>query len=443
MFNQLAERFESIFRDLRGLGKITDSNIQQTSREIRRVLLEADVNIVVAKDFVNRVKDRAEGTKVLKSVKPGEQFIKIIHDELVALLGNDVKSLELGSKKPAVILMAGLQGAGKTTTCGKLAFLLKKQKKSVLLAAADVYRPAAIEQLVQVGKSIDVPVYEEGAGDPVAICQSAVDEAKASKTDVVILDTAGRLHVDGEMMNEIQEISEAVSPNETMFVVDGMTGQDAVNSAKAFAAALPLTGTILTKLDGDARGGAAVSIAAVTGVPIKFIGVSEKVEGLEAFDPERIVNRILGLGDVVSLVEKAQDLFDENDAKKLEEKLKNATFDLEDFREQLKQIKSMGSLNQIMGMMPGMNRKLMKGMDFDDKKLIWTDAIISSMTFEERKNPIIIDGSRRSRISKGSGRTVQEINQLLKQFTEMKKMMKKMGKMKLPKNLKNQMLGLN
>ena len=443
MFNQLAERFESIFRDLRGLGKITDSNIQQTSREIRRVLLEADVNIVVAKDFVNRVKDRAEGTKVLKSVKPGEQFIKIIHDELVALLGNDVKSLELGSKKPAVILMAGLQGAGKTTTCGKLAFLLKKQKKSVLLAAADVYRPAAIEQLVQVGKSIDVPVYEEGAGDPVAICQSAVDEAKASKTDVVILDTAGRLHVDGEMMNEIQEISEAVSPNETMFVVDGMTGQDAVNSAKAFAAALPLTGTILTKLDGDARGGAAVSIAAVTGVPIKFIGVSEKVEGLEVFDPERIVNRILGLGDVVSLVEKAQDLFDENDAKKLEEKLKNATFDLEDFREQLKQIKSMGSLNQIMGMMPGMNRKLMKGMDFDDKKLIWTDAIISSMTFEERKNPIIIDGSRRSRISKGSGRTVQEINQLLKQFTEMKKMMKKMGKMKLPKNLKNQMLGLN
>ena len=401
MFNQLAERFESIFRDLRGLGKITDSNIQQTSREIRRVLLEADVNIVVAKDFVNRVKDRAEGTKVLKSVKPGEQFIKIIHDELVALLGNDVKSLELGSKKPAVILMAGLQGAGKTSTCGKLAFLLKKQKKSVLLAAADVYRPAAIEQLVQVGKSIDVPVYEEGAGDPVAICQSAVDEAKASKTDVVILDTAGRLHVDGEMMNEIQEISEAVSPNETMFVVDGMTGQDAVNSAKAFAAALPLTGTILTKLDGDARGGAAVSIAAVTGVPIKFIGVSEKVEGLEAFDPERIVNRILGLDDVVSLVEKAQDLFDENDAKKLEEKLKNATFDLEDFRDQLKQIKSMGSLNQIMGMMPGMNRKLMKGMDFDDKKLIWTDAIISSMTFEERKNPIIIDGSRRSRISKG------------------------------------------
>ena len=443
MFNQLAERFESIFRDLRGLGKITDSNIQQTSREIRRVLLEADVNIVVAKDFVNRVKDRAEGTKVLKSIKPGEQFIKIIHDELVALLGDDVMPLELGSKKPAVILMAGLQGSGKTTTCGKLALLLKKQKKSIMLAAADVYRPAAIEQLVQVGKSIDVPVYEQGAGDPVAICQSAVDEAKASKTDVVILDTAGRLHVDGEMMNEIQEISEAVSPNEIIFVVDGMTGQDAVNSAKAFSAALPLTGTILTKLDGDARGGAAVSISAVTGVPIKFIGVSEKVEGLEPFDPERIVNRILGFGDVVSLVEKAQDLVNEDDAKILEEKLKNATFDLDDFRKQLKQIKSMGSLNEIMGMMPGMNRKMMKGLDFDDRQIIWTDAIISSMTFEERRNPTIIDGSRRSRIAKGSGRTVQEINQLLKQFTEMKKMMKKMGKMKIPKNLKNQMMGLN
>jgi len=280
MFNQLADRFESILRDLRGLGKITDSNIQQTSREIRRVLLEADVNFKVAKAFVNRVKDRAEGTKVLKSVKPGEQFIKIIHDELVNLLGKDATPLELGSKKPAVILMAGLQGSGKTTTCGKLAFALKKQGKSVLLTAADVYRPAAIEQLIQVGKTVDVPVYEQGAGDPVDICQSAVEEAGASKVDVVILDTAGRLHVDGEMMTEIQEIAEAVNPIEVLFVVDGMTGQDAVNSAKAFSAALKLTGTILTKLDGDARGGAAVSITEVTGVPIKFIGVSEKQDGL-------------------------------------------------------------------------------------------------------------------------------------------------------------------
>ena len=443
MFNQLANRFDLIFRNLRGLGKITDSNIQQTSREIRRVLLEADVNLEVTKEFVDRVKDRAEGTKVLKSVKPGEQFIKIIHDELVTLLGKEVKPLELGSKKPAVILIAGLQGSGKTTTCGKLANLLKKQKKSVLLTAGDVYRPAAIDQLVQVGKSINVPVYEQGAGDPVAICQSAVEEAQATKTDVVILDTAGRLHVDGEMMTEIQEIAEAVSPNEILFVVDGMTGQDAVNSAKAFSAALSLTGTILTKLDGDARGGAAVSITAVTGVPIKFIGVSEKTDGLEPFDPKRIVDRILGFGDVVTLVEKAQEVVDEDQAKQLEKKLKDATFDLEDFKDQLKQLKSMGSLNQIVGMMPGMNRKMMKGMDLDDRQLSWTEAIISSMTVAERKDPTIIDGSRRIRIAKGSGRSVQEINQLLKQFNQMKKMMKKMGKMKLPKNLKQQIMGLN
>ena len=293
------------------------------------------------------------------------------------------------------------------------------------------------------GKSIDVPVFEQGAGDPVAICQSAVEEAKASNADVVILDTAGRLHVDGEMMTEIQDIAEALKPVEILFIVDGMTGQDAVNSADAFSAALPLTGTILTKLDGDARGGAAVSIAEVTGVPIKFIGISEKMDGLEVFDPKRIADRILGFGDVVSLVEKAKDIVDETEAKKLEKKLKDATFDLEDFRSQLDQLKKMGPLNQIVGMMPGMNRKMMKGLDLDDRQLSWTDAIISSMTPAERKNPSIIDGSRRSRISKGSGRPVQEINQLLKQFAEMKKMMKKMGKMKLPKNLKQQMMGLN
>lgn len=293
------------------------------------------------------------------------------------------------------------------------------------------------------GKSIDVPVFKQGAGDPVAICQSAIEEAKASKTDVVILDTAGRLHVDGEMMTEIQEIAEVAQPVEILFIVDGMTGQDAVNSAEAFSAALTLTGTILTKLDGDARGGAAVSITEVTGVPIKFIGVSEKPDGLEPFDPNRIADRILGFGDVISLVEKAKDVVDQTEAKKLEKKLKDATFDLEDFRSQLDQLKKMGPLNQIVGMMPGVNRKMMKGLDLDDRQLSWTDAIISSMTPAERKNPSIIDGSRRSRISKGSGRPVQEINQLLKQFAEMKKMMKKMGKMKLPKNLQEQMMGLN
>tara|TARA_B100000378_G_scaffold173995_1_gene140317 strand:- start:437 stop:1768 length:1332 start_codon:yes stop_codon:yes gene_type:complete len=443
MFNQLADRFDTIFRNLRGLGKITDSNIQQTSREIRRVFLEADVNFKVTKAFVKRVKNRAEGTKVLKSVKPGEQFIKIIHDELVKLLGEKAKPLELGSKKPAVILMAGLQGSGKTTTCGKLAALLKKQGKSVLLAAADVYRPAAITQLQQVGKMVGVPVYEQGAGDPVAICQSAVEEAGASNTEVVILDTAGRLHVDGEMMSEVQEIAEAVSPHEILFIVDGMTGQDAVNSAVAFSAALKLTGTILTKLDGDSRGGAAVSISEVTGVPIKFIGVSEKPDGLEVFDPKRIVDRILGFGDVVTLVEKAQEGISEDEAAKLEKKLKNATFDLEDFSAQLKHLQNMGPLDQIMGMMPGMNRKMMKGLDLDDRQLVWTEAIISSMTLAERRDPAIINGSRRTRIARGSGRTVQEVNQLLKQFSQMKKMVKKMSKMKLPKNLKHEMMGLN
>ena len=443
MFNQLADRFDTIFRNLRGLGKITDSNIQQTSREIRRVLLEADVNFKVTKAFVKRVKDRAEGTKVLKSVKPGEQFIKIIHDELVKLLGEKAKPLELGSKKPAVILIAGLQGSGKTTTCGKLAALLKKQGKSVLLTAADVYRPAAIAQLQQVGETVDVPVYEQGAGDPVVICQSAVEEAGASNTDVVILDTAGRLHVDGEMMSEVQEIAVAVNPHEILFVVDGMTGQDAVNSAEAFSAALKLTGIILTKLDGDARGGAAVSISEAIGVPIKFIGVSEKPDGLEVFDPKRIVDRILGFGDVVSLVEKAQEGVSEDEAAKLEKKLKDATFDLEDFSDQLKQLQNMGPLNQIMGMMPGVNQKMMKVLDLDDRQLVWTKAIISSMTPVERRDPTIINGSRRMRIAQGSGRTVQEVNQLLKQFAQMKKMMKKMCKMKLPKNLKHEMIGLN
>ena len=290
---------------------------------------------------------------------------------------------------------------------------------------------------------VGVPVYEQGAGDPVVICQSAVEEAVASNTEVVILDTAGRLHVDGEMMSEVQEIAEAVSPHEILFIVDGMTGQDAVNSAVAFSAALKLTGTILTKLDGDSRGGAAVSISEVTGVPIKFIGVSEKPDGLEVFDPKRIVDRILGFGDVVTLVEKAQEGISEDEAAKLEKKLKNATFDLEDFSAQLKHLQNMGPLDQIIGMMPGMNQKMMKGLDLDDRQLVWTEAIISSMTLAERRDPTIINGSRRMRIARGSGRTVQEVNQLLKQFAQMKKMVKKMSKMKLPKNLKHEMMGLN
>ena len=429
MFEQITDRFDTIFRRLRGLGKITDTNIQETSREIRRVLLEADVNLQVARDFITHVKVKAEGTKVLKSIKPGEQYIKIIYEELIHVLGDETAEIDLNGK-PSVILMAGLQGSGKTTTCAKLAKMFTNQNKKVLMVAADVYRPAAIEQLQSLGRQIDVPVYDEGLGDPVAICVNAVAKAKSEKVDIVILDTAGRLHIDGEMMNEIQHIWDEVKPNEILFVADSMTGQDAVTSAKAFSEALPLTGTILTKLDGDARGGAAVSIRQVTGTPIKFAGVSEKMDGLEPFNPKQMADRILGFGDVISLVEKAELVTDEIEVAKLEKKMRGNEFNLEDFQQQLMQLKKMGSLQQLMGMMPGINRKMLKGMDMDDRQLLWTEAIINSMTPSERSKPNLIDGSRRKRISLGSGRSLQEVNQLLKQFAQMKKMMKQFGKMK-------------
>ena len=430
MFDQITERFDTVLRNLRGLGKITDKNIQETAREIRRILLEADVNFQVTRDFVKRVQERSAGTKVLKSVKPGEQFIKIIHDELATLLGNEPVPLEFAKKGQTVILMAGLQGSGKTTTCVKLANRFKDQGKSALLVAADVYRPAAIKQLQVLADEIAVPVFEMGQDDPVKICSAAVEEAALSKLDCVILDTAGRLHVDGEMMVEIQQIAEAVKPTETLFVADGMTGQDAVHSAQAFNEALEITGTILTKLDGDARGGAAMSITAITKKPVKFIGISEKTDGLEVFDPQRMADRILGLGDVVTLVEKAQKVVAESETVKIQEKLLENRFTLEDFNTQIKQLHKMGNLNQIMGMIPGVPRKMLQGMDLDDRQLSWTEAMINSMTLQERNNPQLINGRRRRRIAAGSGRSVQEVNQLLKQFTEMQKMMKKFGKMK-------------
>ena len=430
MFDQITERFDTLLRNLRGIGKITDKNIQETARQIRRVLLEADVNFQVTRDFVKRVQDRSSGTKVLKSVKPGEQFIKIIHDELITLLGDEPVSLEFAKKGQTVILMAGLQGSGKTATCVKLANRLNDQGKSVLLVAADVYRPAAIKQLQVLAEDIDVPVFEMGQDDPVKICTAAIEEAVLSKIDCVILDTAGRLHVDGEMMVEIQQIAEAVKPTETLFVADGMTGQDAVHSAQAFNEALEITGTILTKLDGDARGGAAISITTVIEKPVKFIGTSEKIDGLEVFDPQRMADRILGLGDVVTLVEKAQKVVTESEAAKIQEKLIENQFTLEDFNSQINQLQKMGNLNQIMGMIPGIPRKMMKGIDLDDQQLSWTKAMINSMTPQERNNPQMINGQRRRRIAVGSGRSVQEVNQLLKQFTEMQKMMKKFGKMK-------------
>jgi len=429
MFSHITERFESILRNVRGLGKITDKNINDTVREVRRALIDADVNFNVAKSFVNTVHDKAQGTKVLKSVKPGQQFVKIIRDELVNLLGTDSKGLVL-KNNPAVILLAGLQGSGKTTTAGKLAYRLQKSGKSVLMVAADVYRPAAVQQLITVGKQADVTVYEEGTGEPLAICKRGIEEARSLKNDVVILDTAGRLHVDGEMMTEIQQIADMADPDEIIFVADGMTGQDAVNSAQAFHEALPLSGVILTKMDGDSRGGAAVSIREVTSKPIKFIGTSEKLDGLDVFDPKRIADRILGFGDVVSIVEKAQDVFDEDQAKDFQTKLVKNTFDLDDFKMQLQQMKKMGSMTQIISMMPGMNSKALKQLNMDDRQVGWTEAIINSMTPGERQQPEIINGSRRLRISKGSGRSVQEINALLNQFSQMKKMMKKMGKMK-------------
>ena len=429
MFGHITERFESILRNVRGLGKITDKNINDTVREVRRALIDADVNFNVAKSFVKNVHDKAQGTKVLKSVKPGQQFVKIIRDELVLLLGTDSKGLVL-KNNPAVILLAGLQGSGKTTTAGKLAYRLQKSGKSVLMVAADVYRPAAVQQLITVGQQADVAVYEEGTGEPLAICKRGIEKARSLKNDVVILDTAGRLHIDGEMMTEIQQIADMADPDEILFVADGMTGQDAVNSAQTFHEALPLSGVILTKMDGDSRGGAAVSIREVTGKPIKFIGTSEKLDGLDVFDPKRIADRILGFGDVVSIVEKAQDVFDEDQAKDFQTKLVKNTFDLDDFKMQLQQMKKMGSMSQIIGMMPGMNSKALKQLNMDDRQVGWTEAIINSMTPGERQQPEIINGSRRLRISKGSGRSVQEINALLNQFSQMKKMMKKMGKMK-------------
>ena len=434
MFDQLSDRFDTVLRNLRGLGKITDANIQQTAREIRRVLLEADVNFTVARSFVERVKEKAQGTKVLKSIKPGEQFIKIIRDEMVVLMGAETTPINFSAKPPTVILLAGLQGSGKTTTAAKIAHFLKNQGKRPCLVAADIYRPAATQQLEILGKQISVPVFSGDQKSATKICNEGVEYGRSNNHDIVILDTAGRLHVDNSMMDEIKSIAQDVQPHEILFVVDGMTGQDAVNSATAFSETLELTGTILTKLDGDARGGAAISISNVTQKPVKFIGVSEKMSGLEVFDPGRIVDRILGFGDVVSLVEKVQQSVDENQAELLKKKIFDNKFDLEDFRDQLRQVQKMGSLKQILGMMPGINRKMMKNFQVDERQLVWTEAIVNSMTPAERSNPHIINGSRRQRIARGSGRTVQEINQLLKQFSQMQKMMKRLNK----SNLQNQ-----
>ena len=431
MFGQITEQFQTIFKNIRGLGKITDKNINDSVRQVRRALIDADVNFKVVKSFVADVEEKAQGTKVLKSIKPGQQFIKIIRDELVSLLGSKDTGLDLNDD-PAVVLLTGLQGAGKTTTAGKLALKLKEEGRSVLLVAADVYRPAAIKQLIKLGRQVDVPVFTGDTNDdPLKICRDAIEKARSLKNNVVILDTAGRLHIDINMMEEIQSFAHYTQPSEILFVADGMTGQDAVRSALSFHEAVPLSGVVLTKMDGDTRGGAAFSIKNVIGVPIKFIGTSESITGLEKFSPDRIADRILGFGDVVSLVEKAEKIFDEKNAQEIKNKISNNSFDLNDFKIQLQQLKNMGPIGELMGMMPGMNSKTLKQLNTDDRQINWTEAIINSMTENERKDPNSMNGSRRLRVSKGSGRPVQEVNALLKQFDQMKKMMKKM------KNFKN------
>ena len=435
MLQELGEKFDVVLRKLKGQGKLSEKNIADAMREIRRALLEADVNYKVAKSFIKDVEQRALGQDVLKSISPGQMIVKIINDELTKLMGEKDAPIHFGASMPSVILLCGLQGSGKTTLAGKLASHLRKKKRNPLLEAADIYRPAAINQLQIVGKSINVQVHSEGTQDAVAIAKNAVAYAKKHMLDTVIVDTAGRLHIDEKMMQEIEDIKTAVNPDEILFVADAMTGQDAVNTAKAFLERLDFDGIVLTKMDGDARGGAALSIRAVTDKPIKFISVGEKLDQLEAFHPDRMASRILGMGDVVTLVERAQDAVDEEQAAKLEKKLRRQEFTLEDFLDQLQQIKKMGPLQDILAMMPGAQNKMMKNLQVDDKAFVKVEAIINSMTLEERRSPQVINGSRRKRIANGSGTSVQDVNRLLNQFTMMRKMMKKMkqgGRMKMP-----------
>ncbi len=428
MFENLSERLEKSFKILKGQGKITEINVAETLKEVRRSLLDADVNYKIAKEFTNTVKDKALGMNVLTAVKPGQMMVKIVHDELIQLMGGQSVDINLKGS-PAVILMSGLQGSGKTTFSGKLANLLKtKRGKHPLLVACDIYRPAAIEQLKVLGAQIDVPVYsEDGNKNAVEIAQNAVKEAKATGKDVVIVDTAGRLAIDEQMMNEIAAIKNAISPSETLFVVDSMTGQDAVNTAKEFNDRLDFDGVVLTKLDGDTRGGAALSIRTVVNKPIKFVGTGEKLEALDVFHPDRMADRILGMGDIVSLVERAQEQFDAEEAKKLQKKIAKNQFNFNDFLSQIQQIKKMGNIKELASMIPGVGKAL-KNVDIDDDAFKGVEAIIYSMTPAERENPEIINGSRRKRIALGSGMTIQDVNRLLKQFDESKKMMRMLSK---------------
>ena len=433
MFENLGDRLQSAVNKIKGYGKITESNISEVTREIRLALLEADVNYKVVKEFINNVKEKALGEEVSKSLKPGEQFVKILKDELVELLGGEKADLYI-SGNPSILMLVGLQGSGKTTTIGKLALLLrKKYKKRPLLVACDVYRPAAIDQLKTIGKELNIDVYEEGKGNPVTIAGNAIKYARDNKYDYVLIDTAGRLHIDEALMDELKQINEAVKPNEIMLVLDSMVGQDAINVIEGFNNELPLTGAILTKLDGDTRGGAALSIRHLTHVPIKFIGVSEKMDGLDEFYPDRMATRILGMGDLMTMIEKAESAIDEEEAKKTAKRMEQGKFDLEDFLSTFKQMKKLGPLENLIKLIPGVPKEL-KSVKIDPKDMAHIEAIILSMTPYERRHPEVLKASRKQRIAKGSARSVEEVNRLLNQFEQMKKMMKMMknGNFKMP-----------
>ncbi len=427
MFQSLTDKLASAFKRFRNKGKLTEADVREGMREIKLALLEADVNFKVVKEFVKAVTERAVGAQVLESLLPEQQIVKIVNEELIHLMGDEAAKLEIAPKPPTVIMMVGLQGAGKTTHCGKIAGMYKKKGKNPLLVACDVYRPAAIDQLKVVGEGLGIPVFSMGNKlSPVEIAKAGVEHAKKNGNDMVFIDTAGRLHIDDELMAELEKIKKHTSPTEILLVIDAMLGQDAVNVADSFNSRLDITGVVLTKMDGDTRGGAALSVRYVTGKPIKFIGTGEKMDAIELFHPDRLASRILGMGDVLSLIEKAEAAFDEKNAKELEKKMREATFTLEDFLVQMKQLKKMGNIEQIIGMIPGMNAGALKGASFDEKQMERTEAIILSMTKKEREKPDIINGSRRRRIANGSGTSVEDVNKLLKQFEQMKKMMKQL-----------------
>lgn len=439
-FEGLSDRLQDVFKKLRKKGKITEDDVKLAMREVRLALLEADVNYKVVKSFVKTVTERAVGQEVLQSVTPGQQVIKIVYDEMTELMGGSETRLAVASKPPTVYMAVGLQGAGKTTTTAKLARNMVKQGRRPLLVACDVYRPAAIKQLQVLGEQVGVPVFSMGQANPVDIARASLEHARTNNRDVIIIDTAGRLHVNEELMDELKNIKKEVHPDEILLVVDAMTGQDAVNVAEAFNADLEVTGVVLTKLDGDTRGGAALSVKAVTGCPIKLVGMGEKMDALETFYPDRMASRILGMGDILSLVEKAQENFDEEKAREMERKIRQQEFTLEDFLDQMQQVRSMGPLQDLLGMIPGLGNQV-KNMqaDIDEKELSHIEAIIQSMTPEERRNPVILNGSRKKRIAKGSGTKVQEVNRLIKQFDESRKMMKQLTDMGAKKGKKGMM----